>query len=214
MKQMKSNIFGVVMIMLIISTSLYSQQESEPLYTRAGFKFGLNYANITGDIEDTDARVRMHLGAVIEFPVTQRFFVQAEVLYSAQGYKFDENGSENKISLNYLALPILAKVYFTDKFNLETGPQLATLANATESAEDTPDEFFDSFNNFDFSWNFGAGYKMESGLFFQLRYNLGLTDINNIDNSTIKFKNSVAQVSVGYLFKTKNNRRRDTTINQ
>lgn len=210
---MKKFFFTVSALMMMI-TSLYAQEESEQLYTRAGFKAGLNYANITGDIKDTDARVRMHLGAVVEFPVSQRFFVQAEVLYTAQGYKVDNGEEENKISLNYLTLPIIAKFYFTDKFSLETGPQLAILANATESAEDTPDEFFDSFNSFDFSWGFGAGYKRKNGLFFQLRYNLGLTNINDIDTLDIDFKHSVAQLSVGYLFTTKNNRRRDPNNEQ
>ncbi|WP_106791319.1 porin family protein [Aquimarina sp. Aq78] len=209
---MMNKFFLTVSVLMMMITSLYAQQESEELYTRAGFKFGANYANITGDIKNTDARVRMHLGAVVEFPISQRFFVQAEVLYTAQGYKVDNGGEENKISLNYLTLPIIAKFYFTNKFSLETGPQLAILANATESAEDTPDEFFDSFNNFDFSWGFGAGYKTETGLFFQLRYNLGLTNINDIDTLDIDFKHSVAQLSVGYLFKTKNNRRQEPNI--
>ncbi|TSE11451.1 porin family protein [Aquimarina algiphila] len=206
---MRNNFFLITTILMVITSSLYSQDEGEALYTRAGFKFGGNYANITGDAEDTDARIRVHLGAVIEFPITRRFFIQAEVLYSAQGYTFDEAGEENKISLNYLALPVVAKVYFTDKFSLETGPQLATLANASESAEDTPDEFFDSFSNFDFSWGFGAGYKLESGLFFQVRYNLGLTNIVDIEGVDIDNKNAVGQISVGYLFKTKNNRRQN-----
>lgn len=206
---MKGVFFLITSLLFISVTGLYAQDEDKVLYTRAGFKFGANYANITGDIKDTDARVRMHLGAVIEFPVSQRFFVQAEVLYSAQGYKFKEEGIENKISLNYLTLPIIAKYYFTDKFSLETGPQIATLANAAESGKDTPDEFFDSFKNFDFSWNLGAGYKLESGLFFQLRYNLGLTNINDLDTPDINFNHSVTQLSVGYLFKTKNNRRQN-----
>ncbi|PKV51225.1 outer membrane protein with beta-barrel domain [Aquimarina sp. MAR_2010_214] len=207
---MVKNFLYTVSILLIMTTSLYAQDESETLYTRAGFKAGLNYTNVIGDIEDTDARVRMHLGAVIEFPVSQRFFIQTEVLYSAQGYKVDVNGEENKISLNYLTLPIIAKFYFTNKFSLEIGPQFALLANATESKGDTPDEFFDSFNNFDFSGGFGAGYKTESGLFFQFRYNLGLTNINDIDTLDVDFKHSVAQLSVGYLFRTKNNRRQNS----
>ncbi len=200
----------VISILLLLNILVISaQEEGDPLYTRAGFKAGLNYANVTGDLEDTDARVRMHLGAVIEFPVTQRFYIQAEVLYSAQGYTIDEAGVENEISLNYLALPIIGKYYVTPRFSLETGLRLANLASVSGSAEDTPDDIFDSFNAFDFGWIAGAGYKAESGLFFQLHYNFGLSDINNIDGSDITINNSIAQLSVGYLFKTKNNRRQN-----
>ncbi len=203
---MNKNIF-IVVILLLACTNIARAQDDDPLYTRAGFKFGANYANVTGDLENTDARIRMHLGAVIEFPVTQRFYVQAEVLYSAQGYTFDEAGVENEISLNYLALPIIAKYYFTPRFSFETGPRFATLANASDGRDDTPDEFFDTFNDFDFGWVFGAGYKAESGLFFQLHYTLGLSNIINTNVTDISSNNSIAQLSVGYLFKTKNNRR-------
>ncbi|MEG1025338.1 MAG: outer membrane beta-barrel protein, partial [Flavobacterium sp.] len=58
----------------------------------------------------------------------------------------------------------------------------------------------DSFNTFDFGVNFGLGYKLENGLNFGVRYNLGLTDINNVDNSSVKNKNRAFQVSVGYFF--------------
>ncbi len=205
---------NVLIIGLITVAFSLNAQDDNPLFTRAGFKAGLNYANVTGDIEDTDARIRMHLGAVIEFPISQQIYIQAEVLYSAQGYTIDENGEENKISLNYLTLPIISKFYFGNHFSLETGPRFATLANATESADDTPDEFFDLFNDFDFGWVLGAGYKLESGLFFQLHYNLGLSNIINTDIVDISSNNSLAQLSVGYLFKTKNNRRQEPAIQE
>ncbi len=205
------NIFVTTLIALFMTISFYGQEDEEVLYTRAGFKIGANYANINGDTEG-DARIRMHLGAVIEFPVVKRFYFQAEILYSAQGYTIDENGEENKISLNYLALPVMAKYDITNSFSFETGPQISTLANASNSAEDTSDEFYNSFKNFDFSWGIGASYRLESGLFFQLRYNLGLTNINDLDTLDITNKNGVGQVSIGYLFKTKNNRRQDDQL--
>lgn len=52
----------------------------------------------------------------------------------------------------------------------------------------------------DFGLNFGLGHKFESGLNFDARYNLGLSDINDIEGSNIKNQNSVIQVSVGYFF--------------
>ncbi|MBQ0733285.1 porin family protein [Aquimarina celericrescens] len=205
---------SLILILLFLPLFLLQAQDEDPLYTRAGFKVGLNYANITGDLDDTDARIRMHLGAVIEFPVSQRFYIQTEVLYSAQGYTIEENGIENKISLNYLALPIIAKYYFTPRFSLETGPRLATLASSSQSEGEESDEFFDTFEDFDFGWNFGAGYKSESGLFFQLHYVLGINEVINTNVIDISANTSMVQLSVGYLFKTKNNRRQQPAVQQ
>ncbi len=53
----------------------------------------------------------------------------------------------------------------------------------------------------DFGLNLGVGYKMESGLNFGARYNLGLSDVNDSDmDGGAEYKNSVIQVSVGYFF--------------
>ncbi len=209
---MKKQLFLIIAVFAICFVT--NAQDDDPLYTRAGFKIGLNYSNITGDLEDTDGRIRLHLGAAIEFPVSQRFYIQAELLYSAQGYKFDDNGEDNKISLNYLALPIITKWYVIDKFSFETGPRLASLASSSQSIGEETDEFFNSFSDFDFGWVFGAGYKMESGMFFQAHYNLGLSNINDIDGVDISNNNSIVQLSVGYLFKTKNNRRQEPAVQQ
>ncbi|MBP2833532.1 PorT family protein [Aquimarina sp. U1-2] len=201
-------------LMLTYSALVLAQQDEDPLYTRAGFKIGLNYANLAGDIDDTEARIRMHLGAVIEFPVSSRFYVQTEILYSAQGYTVDENGIDNKVSLNYLALPIIAKYYFTPRFSLETGPRFATLASSSQSEGEETDAFFDTFENFDFGWNFGVGYKAESGLFFQLHYVLGINEVIDTNVLDISANTSMFQLSVGYLFKTKNNRRQQPAVQQ
>ena len=55
---------------------------------------------------------------------------------------------------------------------------------------------FTIYEEFDFGVNLGAGYQLNSGLNFGLRYNLGLTDIFEASDA----KNSVLQVSVGYTF--------------
>ena len=55
------------------------------------------------------------------------------------------------------------------------------------------------FNNkVGYGFNLGAGYQLNSGLNFNIRYYLGLADIPKGD--TDGFKNSVFQVAVGYNF--------------
>ncbi|AXT49540.1 PorT family protein [Aquimarina sp. BL5] len=204
---MKRNTFILMMILSFVSVNAQKLDDEDPLYARAGFKGGINYSNILGDADGTEGRIRIHLGAVVEYPISSKFFIQGELLYSAQGYKVDVGGQEQKISVNYFSLPIITKTYITERISLETGPQFALVTNVGNDDVADNDPFFDSFNSFDVSWAFGAGYKLESGLFFQLRYNLGLTNINDTSIMDVTNRNSVAQLSIGYLFKTKNNRR-------
>ncbi|MBW1298382.1 porin family protein [Aquimarina litoralis] len=205
---MKRKIFAlVIMVLSFITVKAQKISDEDPLYARAGFKGGVNYSSILGDADDVSGRVRVHLGVVVEYPVSSKFYVQGELLYSAQGYKADILGQEQEVSLNYMALPILAKFYMTPKFSLETGPQFSLLTTVGNDDVEDNDPFFDSFRDLDVSWAFGASYKLESGLFFQLRYNLGLTNVNDPGILDVTNRNSVAQLSVGYLFKTKNNRR-------
>ncbi|AXT55356.1 PorT family protein [Aquimarina sp. AD1] len=205
---MKRNVFILIVIIFsFISVNAQKISDEDPLYARAGFKGGINYSSILGDADDTSGRVRIHLGALVEYPISSKFYIQGELLYSAQGYKVEVAGQEQKISLNYISLPIVTKFYVTEKISLETGPQFSILTTVGNDDVADNDPFFDSFNDFDFSWAVGAGYKLESGLFFQVRYNLGLTNINDTGVIDITNRNSVAQLSVGYLFKTKDNRR-------
>jgi hypothetical protein len=68
--------------------------------------------------------------------------------------------------------------------------------------DDFEEDIKDDLKGIDFGVNFGIGYKMESGLNFGARYNLGLTDANDNPDELgdSSFKNSVIQVSVGYFF--------------
>ena len=47
--------------------------------------------------------------------------------------------------------------------------------------------------------NFGLGYKLDSGLNFAARYNLGLSNLAK-DSGNEKINNGVFQLSVGYMF--------------
>ncbi len=158
-----------------------------------GIKGGLNLASVSGDnTEDIDVVTSFNFGILSEIPVSDKFSFQPELMYSGQGYSFNEK----TIALSYLNLPLMGKYYLTKGFSVEAGPQIGYLFNAENEETDVKD----SFNSFDFGVNFGLGYKLDNGLNFGARYNLGLTDINNLDNSSNKNKNGVFQLSVGYFF--------------
>lgn len=158
-----------------------------------GAKGGLNFANISGDnTKGIDVVTSFNVGVVSEIPISEKFSFQPEIMYSGQGYSFEDN----TVALSYLNIPLMGKYYLTKGLSLEAGPQIGFLLAAKNEKTNVKD----SFNTFDFGVNFGLGYKLDNGLNFGARYNLGLTDINNVEGSSSKNKNSVFQLSVGYFF--------------
>ncbi len=207
---MKKVIFSVGICML----ALYSLQAQEG---RFGLKGGVNLANIVGDVENTEMRTSFHVGAVSEIPLAQDFFFGPEILYSSKGTKTssteeilgEQITSETTLKLDYISLPLMFKYYVADNFSLDLGPQLGFLMSAkqdfeTNSAGVTNSgtvDVKDSTSGFDYGLNVGLGYRLESGLFFQGRYNIGLANIYDFsDDDDAKAQNSVIQFSLGFMF--------------
>ncbi len=170
-----------------------------------GIKGGLNISSISGkDVENPDARTSFHGGIMAEIPITEKFSFQPEFLYSSLGIK--ENDENAELKLNYLTLPLMVKYYVADNFSLEIGPQIGLLLSADAKVEGEGEgDVKDLFKDFDAAINFGVGYKLDNGLNFGARYNLGLIKIFDsfdsfADEDDIKAYNSVFQISIGYFF--------------
>lgn len=196
---------------------------------RLGAKAGVNFASLGGDNTDgIDGLTGFHVGALVEVPVSERFSVQPEVLYSAQGAKTEISESllgasftaTSKRKLDYIQVPIMAKYYIVDGLAVEAGPQVGFLVSANaeskldlsgdidptiikeiENTYGTGDiDISDHTKGIDFGLALGASYRLDMGVFFGARYTLGLTDINDIDGSNVKNQNNVFQLSAGYSF--------------
>ena len=90
----------------------------------------------------------------------------------------------------------MGKYYIAKGFSVEAGPQFGLLLSGKYEDVDVKD----NFKTVDFGVNLGLGYKLNNGLNFGARYDLGLSNINNVNGNSDKFKNAVLQVSVGYFF--------------
>jgi hypothetical protein len=158
-----------------------------------GAKGGLNFASISGNNSTgSDMVTSFNFGVLSEISISDKFSFQPELMYSGQGYSFNDN----TIALSYLNIPLMGKYYLTKGLSIEAGPQIGYLLSAKNESTNVKD----TFKKVDFAANLGIGYKLENGLNFGARYNFGLSNINNLDNSSSKYKNRVFQLSIGYFF--------------
>ncbi len=163
-----------------------SAQDSDGM--KFGIKAGLNMTNFTGDVEDSDGATAFYVGGLVDFPVGENFHVQPELLYSVEG--------ADEASISYLRIPIMAKYYIMEGLNLQAGPEIAFKVAAE-------DDFVDELTkSMDFGIGVGAAYELPMGLMFDLRYNLGLSNIaEEIDGADdFEIKNTGFQIGVGYRF--------------
>lgn len=152
-----------------------------------GIKAGVNFAGFRGDAsDDFNVLTGFHVGALAELEIFKHLSLQPEFLYTHQGAKTKDNDYE----LNYLTLPVVAKIYFTDSFNVQAGPQFGLLISESDSVEPLESK------TYDFGVVGGLEFFIADGLFVNARYNAGLSRLS--DN--LDLKNSVVQISVGYIF--------------
>lgn len=161
-----------------------------------GLKGGLNLSKTTNN----DYKPGFHVGGLAHLHMGRTWALQPELVYSSQGTKYDVGNTEHKLKLDYLNVPFLFQYFAAPGVRLETGPQVGFLLNVSDKVGDIETGFFDKtdFKEVDASWAFGAGYISSSGLGVDARYNLGLTNINNVTTTSVK--NSVFQIGLFYQF--------------
>lgn len=204
---MKKIVLAAIAV-VALGTSSYAQQQ-----VKFGPKAGVSFANLSkgSDFNDAKMRTAFHVGAVAEIKFNDKFSLQPEVLYSAQGSEITR-GTNNAyvtstIKNDYINIPIMAKYYIVEGFSIEAGPQVGFLMKSeTESTANVAGisaggkvDTKSNFNSTDFGVNFGLAYDLPQGFFINGRYNLGLTDVVK-DNKGDAVKNNVIQVGVGYKF--------------
>jgi hypothetical protein len=155
---------------------------------RFGIKGGLNSARESADSGDTDYRTGIHLGFLVEIPISRRLDIQPELVYSMQGGK---SGSTTD-KLDYINLPVMLKIYVNQSrsFSIDVGPQVGYLVNSNLNT------YYVTENKIDVAVCLGVSYKFSEQFFASLRGNVSVTTI--VDNYS--HKNNVGQLCIGYLF--------------
>lgn len=206
MKSLKIFATAIVFASTLTASAQNEADNKTDMSPSFGIKGGVNFATVTGDDFDSpDMRTSFHVGALAEFPMADIFSLQLEGIYSSKGFKSNIDGGivggdgDIEYQLDYIDVPVLAKIYVTKGLSFEVGPQFSFLVNEEIDSDPTgdPGDFeTNEAKDFDFGVAGGLTFQTDMGLFASGRYTYGMTEI--IEDSDAH--NSVFQVSVGYKF--------------
>lgn len=213
---------------LLLLTGIIFFTTSQSQNIAYGVKAGVNIASVGGsEAGDISPLTSFNIGGIYRMKLSERIDLQPELLYSLQGAKVETSLIRNEkkvtakgtLKLHYVNIPVMVAYSVWNNIHLEAGPQFGFLVGASsetnlmfegdvdpetkqslyDQAELRDDNFKDDCKTLDLSLGAGASYGLNNGLFFNLRYNIGFTDIYKESLGT-KNKNSVLQISAGYLF--------------
>lgn len=153
---------------------------------KVGIKAGANLSSFLGSDAKFDGispkyKAGFAGGGLVNLKLGEQFSLQPEVLFSMDGAKYSDDGESMNYNVNYINIPVLAQYNHSSGFYAETGPQLGLLASAKMAYDGNSVSVKDSFKKINFSWGLGAGYQLSNGLGIGARYNLGLSNILDVE---------------------------------
>lgn len=191
--------------MLLVAAGSAAAQGLQP-----GAKAGVNLANVStareGSSASFDSRVGLVGGVFVTWRLMSWLELQPEVLATSKGAALEEEGIDARLVLDYLEVPLLARVsrrVSGATVYAAAGPTVAWLLRAKsrvafEGATEEID-MKDEVEPFDVGAVMGGG--IEIGAFvIDGRYTLGLRDIDADRSDAITIRNRTISVTAGFRF--------------
>ena len=160
-----------------------------------GPKVGATFANVNG-LEGTKMKAGVVAGMFAERDINNWFSIQAELLWSQQGYHQKMAGEAFDTRLSYGYLPVVTKYYLIGGMNVQLGAQFGYLV--TSKATGSP-SLKPVINKYNVDALVGLGYDFNCGLMIEGRYNIGLTNLQRT-NDPLDLRNATMEVMVGWKF--------------
>lgn len=153
-----------------------------------GVRAGANFSDITGTGLNTSAKTGLYVGIYKEMTLVKSLlFIQPELQYSQEGFSINTED----VKLDYITVPILAKVYALKLLSFETGPQFGF-----PISDNLNDNLNYNTENIVTSWAFGMSINLPLHLSINGRYMAGVTDtFSNFDG-----KNQAFQLGAAFHF--------------
>jgi len=208
---MKTKVNILTSVLILIALTVQSQ-------IKFGIKEGINLTTQSklGMLWDNnDIKTGFTLGASIDYRFHKTISLQAEINYKREGMAYEKTEAAGKYKVNhdydYYNIPVLIKGRFNEELGLNDkwlvsffgGPYYSYLHKAEAEIESagltTVSDIEDESHNSDWGMVYGGEVARvfdKGELFFDLRYEMGLSNIMKDDD----IKNKVLGIGIGYRF--------------
>lgn len=204
---------SLLAVCMFLSLQAFSQRKFDPNadhenFFRLGAKGGANINKINGKSYKDGFNYNYLLGGFMQFNFSRTFGFQPEVNFVQSSSEFATSssnvyddifrvGSQRKAKLDYLKVPLLLNINVgpSKRVKLQLGPQFGSLLNQKVDSLNTTRNIFKK-----------GDLAAVGGIWIQLpfvniggRYEVGLNNINDIDNSE-KWKSQAFTIFAGVTF--------------
>lgn len=199
-------------------TSPSFQNEMKSMKPKLGIKAGYNFAKLTGSTPDFSPKSNNGFMVAGFFaPQSKGVGYRTELIFSRQGFSFDESGKMQDVTQDYVYMPHLTTFTIAKKVQLQAGGQVGYLLNAkkSSSAQTEEEKITEYMNRFDYGFAGGIEIYPFKGLLIGGRYNVSFGNLFKTSAAAttspipsplpfnpeeVKGKNAVVQFFVGYRF--------------
>jgi hypothetical protein len=192
-------------IVVIIAISFLSLQSVRAQETAFGIKAGVNLSTLKVDDPETtyDSRTGYHAGVFLRGKF-DKIAIQPELLlFTQKGFGNSALQGKYEDSFTYVSVPIMLKFYPAAGLNIQLGPQFGFLIDGERKYPNAvipyKKDITEAYKSSDVSVSIGGGYDFDFGLNLDVRYNLGVKDINNAADGEAA-KSRIFLVSLGWNF--------------
>jgi hypothetical protein len=199
---MKKIIFSVI---AIISFSLLSEAQVR-IGVKAGGNISKQRVNVShgNSIFSNDKYKSYHAGLISEFMISERFYLQPQLLYTRKGATLlsSTGAADTKVRISYIDLPINLVYKLPVSFGKIFGGAGAAFSygfggRLEQNGEKTKLYKGNAWKHEDVSLSFTAGVEFHNGLFASINSQKGLLDVYKADGASVK--NRSMSISLGYM---------------
>jgi len=214
---MQKRLTALALILFFNLSVIYGQDK--PI--NFGIKTGMNIGKFTPNKNSIDYKYKFgfYAGGFMNISLQEKLEFQPELLFALQGSRvlvkglnipnFDFNGNPISNSNTYdfeyeineltISIPLIVKVFLSNQFYLESGPQIGFIIerslNSSQQILDGEDDSFiirESDDSFDFGVSLGLGYKVSE------RVNLNSRLYSGLIKRDDKIKSFVMNIGIEY----------------